>query len=84
MASITIRNLDDPVKERLRVRAALHGVSMEEEARRILRTALDTGAAETGLGSRIEKIWSEAGGWDLPELERSMPRPSPFEDPDQE
>ena len=41
MASITIRNLDDDVKTRLRVRAAEHGLSMEEEARRILRDALD-------------------------------------------
>ena len=37
MASITIRNLDDGVKRRLRVRAAENGRSMEEEARDILR-----------------------------------------------
>ena len=37
MASITIRNLDDDVKTRLRVRAADNGRSMEEEVRRILR-----------------------------------------------
>ena len=37
MASITIRNLDDNVKTRLRVRAADNGRSMEEEGRRILR-----------------------------------------------
>ena len=37
MASITIRNLDDTVKERLRVRAAMHGRSMEDEARLILK-----------------------------------------------
>ena len=37
MASITIRNLDDGIKRRLRVRAAEHGRSMEEEAREILR-----------------------------------------------
>ena len=37
MASITIRNLDDDVKRRLRIRAAEHGRSMEEEAREILR-----------------------------------------------
>ncbi len=40
MAVLTIRNVDDPTKQALRVRAALHGVSMEEEARRILRDAL--------------------------------------------
>jgi len=40
MASITIRNLDDRVKTRLRMRAAEHGRSMEEEARCILRDVL--------------------------------------------
>ena len=44
MASITIRNLDDDVKHRLRVRAAMHGHSMEEEARAILHHA--TGEAD--------------------------------------
>lgn len=40
MASITIRNLDDSVKARLRVRAARHGRSMEAEAREILKSGL--------------------------------------------
>ena len=40
MSSITIRKLDPAVKERLRVRAARHGRSMEAEARRILQSAL--------------------------------------------
>ena len=40
MASITIRNLDDEVKTRLRVRAAGNGRSMEEEVRLILRQAV--------------------------------------------
>ena len=39
MASITIRNLEDEIKQRLRVRAAEHGRSMEEEVRDILRRA---------------------------------------------
>lgn len=37
MASLTIRNLDDATKAQLRLQAARHGHSMEEEARRILR-----------------------------------------------
>ncbi len=41
MASITIRSLEDGLKARLRIRAAEHGHSMEEEARCILRDALD-------------------------------------------
>lgn len=40
MATMTIRNLDDDVKARLRVQAAKHGRSMEEEARNLLRDAL--------------------------------------------
>jgi plasmid stability protein len=40
VASLTIRNLDDSLKASLRVRAARHGRSMEEEARVILRGAL--------------------------------------------
>ena len=40
MATLTIRNLDDETKARLRVQAAVHGHSMEEEARQILRCQL--------------------------------------------
>jgi plasmid stability protein len=80
MASITIRNLDDDVKARLRLAAARHGCSMEEEARRILRTALLVEGAEEGLGTRIHEIWTAVGGWEMPEIERSPPRPSPFAD----
>ena len=41
MASITVRNLDDDLKQRLRIRAAQNGHSMEQEARNILNEALD-------------------------------------------
>lgn len=40
MATMTIRKLDPELKSRLRVRAAQHGRSMEEEVRNILRLAL--------------------------------------------
>lgn len=43
MAALTIRKLDESIKRRLRVRAAEHGVSMEEEVRVILRDALQPG-----------------------------------------
>src|SRR5262245_43081629 len=51
MASITIRQLDDDLKRRLRLRAARNGRSMEDEARTILRNAAsleDTAALEEG------------------------------------
>jgi plasmid stability protein len=41
VASITMRNLDDMLKSRLRIQAAVHGRSMENEARDILRSALN-------------------------------------------
>lgn len=40
MPSLTIRNLDEEVKEQLRLRAAMHGHSMEQEARGILKQAV--------------------------------------------
>jgi antitoxin FitA len=47
IATLTIRNIEDDVKERLRVRAAQHGHSMEEEVRELLRSAVQqsTGAS---------------------------------------
>lgn len=41
MATLTIRNVDDRVKHELRKRAAEHGVSMEQEVRRILTETID-------------------------------------------
>ncbi|MCX7056146.1 MAG: plasmid stabilization protein, partial [Proteobacteria bacterium] len=46
MASITIRNLDDALKSRLRVRAAHRQRSMEDEVRHILKAALSEEPAE--------------------------------------
>ena len=77
MASITIRNLDDEVKARLRMAAAQHGRSMEEEARRILKAALESGNDEYGLGDRIREIWADVGGFELPERDESQHRPLP-------
>lgn len=64
MASLTIRNLDDGVKARLRVRAAENGHSMEEEARAILAAAVPS-TPSTGLGSDIMARTRALGGVDL-------------------
>jgi plasmid stability protein len=40
--TMTIRNMDEQIKARLRIQAAMHGRSMEDEARDILRAALST------------------------------------------
>lgn len=65
MASITIRNLDDQIKEQLRIAAAHNGHSMEEEARLILGRALATVSPAGGLGSRIRNTFSAEGGIEL-------------------
>ncbi|MGH6794023.1 MAG: FitA-like ribbon-helix-helix domain-containing protein [Methylocella sp.] len=67
MSSITIRNLDPALKERLRVRAAEHGHSMEAEARRILKTALSEQGRPRGpnLYERIRARFAPLGGVDL-------------------
>ena len=67
MSSITIRNLDPAVKERLRIRAARHGHSMEAEARLILQTAVGTTDASRyrGLYERIRARFAPLGGIEL-------------------
>ncbi len=79
MATMTIRNLDDDLKTRLRVRAARHGRSMEEEARSILRAALanrvedDSGASlYVAIRAHVEPF----GGIDL-----DLPPRKPQRDP---
>ncbi|MCZ0927979.1 plasmid stabilization protein [Halomonas janggokensis] len=64
MASITIRNLDEQLKSQLRIEAAMHGRSMEEEVRIILRSALNQPQAK-GLGTRIRERFADAGGIEL-------------------
>ena len=73
MASLTIRNLDDEVKARLRVEAARHGRSMEEEVRHILRQAVTVPVSEEGLGSRIRDRFRAVGGCELPLPAREEP-----------
>ncbi len=66
MASITIRNLENTLKARLRVRAATHGKSMEEEARDILCAALASVPATPGdLAQAIQRRFSKFGGVEL-------------------
>jgi len=74
MATLTIRNVDEALKTHLRIRAAEHGRSMEEEVRCILRQELMGPASEGGLGSRLVSRFRDVAG-DLPLPERSLPRP---------
>ena len=65
MASITIRNLDEDVKTQLRVRAAQHHRSMEEEARLILRDAVIRKPSSRNLAEAIRARIAPLGGVDL-------------------
>jgi len=78
MAMLTIRNLDPAIKERLRVRAAQHGRSMEAEARAIFQTALNTPQQPPGrnLYERIRARFAPIGGVDL-----ELPPRQPTRDP---
>ncbi len=80
MSSITIRNLDDSLKASLRMCAASHGVSMEQEVRNILQTTLaqDT-SQDSGLSFalRINHRFKGLGSDDLVLPERPTARPLP-------
>jgi len=71
MASLSVRKLDEETLARLRVRAARHGVSMEEEARRILREAV---AAPERLGDLARQLFGPEHGVEL-ELPAHVPHP---------
>lgn len=63
MASLIIRKLDDTVKQRLRVRAAQNGRSMEEEAREILTAGLSQASSQQpNLFEAIRKVVEPLGG----------------------
>ena len=72
MPSITIRNLDKSLKERLRVRAARHGRSMEEEARVILKTTLSSRKRPRTMADAFRTWFGPKHGIDL-ELPESQP-----------
>ena len=78
MGSITIRKLDDDIKERLRQRAARHGRSMEDEVRELLRTTLAMEISEPdNLADRIRERFAPFGGVELTLPDRDPPRDPP-------
>jgi antitoxin FitA len=80
MATITIRRLDESTKARLRMRAAGHGRSMEEEVREILKVALTADrVSPPNLAVSIRRRFAALGGVDLPDVPRErMRQPSQF------
>jgi plasmid stability protein len=65
VATLVIRDLDEAVKARLRVRAAHNGRSMEAEVRAILGTALAEPAPQHGLGSRVHQRFADLDDVDI-------------------
>ena len=76
MASITIRNLSDDLKQLLRIQAAEHGHSMEEEAREILRAALTEDTPSVNLAQAIRARFAPLGG-----VELEIPPREPMREP---
>lgn len=76
MASITIRNLDETVKRKLKIRAAMNGRSMEQEVREILKSALKSAPSKGGanLAEAIHRRFARFGGVDLEPLPREFVR----------
>jgi plasmid stability protein len=73
MAALSIRDLDDSVKEKLRLRAAQHGRSMEAEIRAILTAAVEDEAPRSDLFSALTARFSQLGGAELEIPRRATP-----------
>jgi antitoxin FitA len=69
MATITIRNLDESVKRKLQVRAALNGRSMEAEVREMVSKLIHQeplkAEPEEDLGTAIRRRFAPLGGVEL-------------------
>ncbi len=77
MATLTIRNLDDDLKKRLRIRAAKNGHSIEQEARGILRAAFEPNPPPVkDLGTAIHDMFKPFGG-----VELEIPPRDPMREP---
>ena len=77
MTSITVRNLEEGLERRLRVRAAENGRSMEQEVKDILKTALDQEPTESAnLASAIRARFAPLGG-----IKLNLPPRDPMREP---
>jgi plasmid stability protein len=81
MTTLTVRNVDQNLKERLRIRAAQNGRSMEAELRQILNDVL-TGDRdrETNLAEAIRRRFAPFGGVELePHPSQQVREPPSFD-----
>jgi len=83
VAAVSVRDLDDGVKERLRVRAAQNGRSMEAEIREILTAAVRELQPERDWLTQLQDAAAAVGGVELDIPPRGPGRPPPdFSSPD--
>ncbi|MDZ7638889.1 MAG: hypothetical protein U5J83_11695 [Bryobacterales bacterium] len=74
MGAILIRNVDDSLKQALRVQAAKNGRSMEEEARILLNRGVHENAAgEESFYVSFRRCVEQFGGVEIPLPERELP-----------
>ncbi len=79
MGAVSIRNLDDSVKEKLRIRAASHGKSMEAEIRSILNDAVNAPQESPNLGLALVERFGALGGIELDSsVRKTQPRAADF------
>lgn len=78
MSSLTVRNLDESVKNSLRVRAARHGLSMEEEVRQILQKIVaPEQAGQVSFAERVNSRFAKLQVDSLPIPARQTVRTPP-------
>jgi len=86
MATLTIRNIDEEVREQIRLQAAEHGRSMEAELRAILSDIARRRKTKPGdVFRRIQKRVSKIGGLEegelmIPDRDQKMPAPVKFDE----
>ena len=82
MSSITIRNLEESIKNNLRLRAARHGWSMEQEVRQILQQILaPEQAGQVSFAERVNRRFAGLEAASLPIAPRQIARTPPEFDP---
>ena len=83
MATLTIRNLDEQVKSRLRVNAAIKGVSMEEEVRQVLTRAVLSPANDGDAGNLFSQIRARMNANGFKGVDLELPAREPMRAPPQ-
>jgi plasmid stability protein len=87
MAQLVVRNIDEGVKKRLKVRAARNGRSLEGEVRDILSGAVKKPPArrpkaKKGFGTRLVEIFAGKvpSDFKIPDIRSEPPRPAKFDE----